>query len=109
LTVEEKEKQTSKEPFEIKLNELDEYIGIRKLTDMISKHDIPLILHNGFLDSMYLMHHLYNPVPPLFKDFKKELNNKFKLFVFLLIIAFTIRNTLRSTHQVSNRFCNRRF
>jgi poly(A)-specific ribonuclease len=93
LTVEEKKALLSKEPSEVKFDELDEYIGVRKLTDMISKHDIPIILHNGFLDSMYLMHHLDNPVPALFEDFKKELNQKYKLYFFVDFTVYTIRNT----------------
>lgn len=81
------------------LKELDEYIGVRKLTDYVAELGIPLVFHNGLLDSMYLMHHFYSPLPDNVEDFKTELHKKFPTYVFTLNVEYTIRNISRKIHK----------
>ena len=59
------------------LNELQELIGFRKVIDAITKHKIPVVGHNMFLDLLYFYHNFHKSLPNSFEEFTLDIPNLF--------------------------------
>lgn len=51
--------------------------SLRKLFSMLVVHQKPIVLHNGFMDAVFLYHSLYLALPPSLQTFLADLNDLF--------------------------------
>ena len=53
---------------------LDTYLGFTKIFRLLVDFQKPLIVHNGFMDMLYLYEKFYEPLPDTIDEFKTNLN-----------------------------------
>ena len=54
-------------------------LGFTKIFRLLIEHKKPLILHNGFMDLMFLYEKFYEPLPDTVAEFKTKVNELFPL------------------------------
>ena len=58
---------------------IDMLLGFTKIFRLLVEYKKPLIVHNGFMDLLFIYEKLHEPLPETFSEFKKKLNRLFPL------------------------------
>ncbi|KAH8035029.1 hypothetical protein HPB51_003870 [Rhipicephalus microplus] len=58
-------------------NPEDRAHSLRKLFSVLIVHRKPIVVHNGFMDAVFLYHSLYSALPPSLQTFLADLNDLF--------------------------------
>jgi len=66
---------------------LDSLMGFTKIFRLLVEYKKPIIVHNGFMDLLYLHEKFYEPLPDSIKEFKKNINNLFPLIYDTKLIS----------------------
>lgn len=53
------------------------HLGFRRVWDLLRKYRVPLVVHNGFFDLLFLLAAFEGPLPPRLDDFKKRVLDQF--------------------------------
>ena len=92
---------------------INDMIGARKIWDMIKKVHIPLVVHNGFLDLMYLYQTFEGELPDTISQFSKQIYNDFdsiwdtKTLASLSVIEYKFMK--RSLGYICDKTCYQRY
>jgi hypothetical protein len=56
----------------------NDYIGFRRIWNILREASVPVVFHNGFLDLVFCYQHFENPLPATLIEFKQALAQTFK-------------------------------
>ncbi|XP_011631295.1 pre-piRNA 3'-exonuclease trimmer-like isoform X2 [Pogonomyrmex barbatus] len=78
---------------------LESYIGFSKVFKLLVTLQKPVIVHNGFLDFMFIHQQFYKSLPQKYNEFKNNIHKLFPIIYDTKFLSFELREILKTEEK----------